>query len=504
MHAGGERRAQAAAAALLLGLLLLPAAAAAGATADFSTGSTLVFPADASLDLAPKAIYMNDTYEVAGLTLVAPRVLVHVGSSTTHAVGVPGRAVVDVPTWPTFSTFELHDVRLRLTSGSGPGFLGVYPQPGATAGLLSAGDLVLTPQATLHVGGTLDDQAAHGEPEEAGYGRNVPGPVLDVRAGGTLTYEGPGIVKLNGPSFVLEARENATPYHTGRRYAGDGPVRGMEETWVTLSFREATLRVEHPRMQVAAASTTVAWTGVATVADMRGEMASEDATYVARGQSVRLDGTFVGTIAAASSASGTPVALGRFEGDLQDTSLAPAAIAPRPVPAWRPLGLGLLLGVAVAVGLTGAYAYRVQRRREPPALSPEQYRDLADAAMENLRFADALEWIEKAQELAPASARLWMDKGYCHASLGDVPEALAAYERAAQLSSDGEADLLAASLLLRAGEPDLAGAERHVERALQRSPAVAIEVQLDSVFDALRERPRVARALRRALGDRSA
>ncbi|HWH08154.1 MAG TPA: tetratricopeptide repeat protein [Candidatus Thermoplasmatota archaeon] len=499
MHAGGERRVQGAAAALLLALLLAPPLAAAADSATFTTDSVLQLPADSALQMAPDAIYMNGTSDLAALSLTAPRVLVEWARHEAPEVGVADVSIAG-PSGKSAPRFTLTNVVLTLVPGGANGYVGVYPHAGAAAGVVTAGDLTLVPQAALQVGGVVD-QGPDGAPGQAGYGRTLTGPVLDVRADGTLTYTGPGVVKLNGPAVLLAADENTTRIETGRRVTGEAPLRRVNEFWLVLTFEQATLTVQHPRMQIATEQAALNWDGTAVVAAMRGELQAQDGRYVAEGQSANLAGTFQGVARAQSAADGRAITAVHLEGELASTSLSPASRASIPVPAWRPFGLGVLVAAVVAVSVSGALLYR--RRRAPEEdLTVEQYRDLADAAMENLRFADALEWLEKAQAIAPASARLWMDKGYCHASLGDVPDALAAYERAAQLSQDGEADLLAASLLLRAGQPDLDAAERHVERALERSPAMALEVHLDNVFDPLRGRPRFSRLLRRSLGER--
>lgn len=499
MTPGGERRVQGTAAALLL-ILLLAAPLATADSARFTTGAALGLPAESSVTVAPHAIYLNGTTDLVELTLVASRVVVDLAMHEAPQVGV-GDVLVAGTSNGGVRRFELHDVEVRLTS-TGPGYAGVYPRAGATAGLLAEGGLTLLPQAALQVGGVVnqDEAAAVGQ---SGYGRTLAGPVLDVRTDGLLTYAGPGVLKLNGPDVLITARENTTRVDTGTRLHGDAPLRRINETWVLLTFDQATLTARHPRMQVAAEEADVSWDGTAYVADMRGELRTGEGAYAATGEAATLDGAFEGRVRAQRGPAGQAVAAAQLEGTLASTSLAPASRATSPAPLLRVFDVSILVAASVAVGVSGALLYGRRRRRAAEAdLSVDQYRDLADAAMENLRFADALEWLEKAQATAPSSARLWMDKGYCHASLGDVPAALAAYARASQLSTDGEADLLAAGLLLRAGDGDLDAAERHVERALERSPAMALEVHLDNAFDPLRERPRFRRVLRRALGDR--
>lgn len=501
MHDGGERRVQGAAALLLVLLLAVVPLAHAAAIASFTTGSSVHLPDATTFRLEPAAVYIGGTDEFLSLELVMPLVHVDVRTSTATELLV-GDNVVDGPARVSVRSYDLHDAVLQIVPGSIDGFLGIYPHPGSDAEVVSEGAATLAPETALRVGGLFSNQGSDGDPANPDYGRTFSGPVLDLHAGGTLTYTGPGVVKLNGPAVLVSARENVTRMETGRRFSSDAAVREVNETWAVLTFDDATLTARHPRMQLAADSAGLTWSGAATVGDMDGQVTSDGDTYVGHGERVTLDGDFDG-VATSESSGGRAVAAVQVEGVLASTSLAPASRAVTPAPEWRPVGLGILLGATVmGAGLSGALLYRRRARRAVPDLTVEQCRDLADAAMENLRFADALEWLEKAQALAPASARLWMDKGYCHASLGDVPEALAAYDRASDLSSDGEADLLAASLLLRAGAPDHDAAERHVERALARSPAMALEVQLDNVFDPLRRRPRFARAMGRALGER--
>ena len=499
MSRGGEWRVQGTAAGLLLLLLLAPLATAAD-SARFTTEGALRLPPDATVELSPQAVYVNGTSDVSEITLLAPRVVLDVAMHEAPQVGIADVSVAGTSKGGS-RRYELHDVVLTLAA-PGPGYVGIYPAAGARAGLVAEGGLTLIPQPALQVGGVVNqpDEAIAGQ---SGYGRTLAGPILDVRTHGLLTYEGPGVLKLNGPRVTIEALENTSTFDTGTLLRGEPPLRVINETWVVLTFDQGLVTLRHPRMQVAADEAGVAWTGTAFVDAMRGELQTSDGTYAAAGEGATLDGDFAGDVAAQRSPGGQAIASAQLEGALASTSLSPVSRTAAPAPARKALDLGVLVVASVVVGVSGALLYgRHRLRQAAPDLTVEQCRDLADAAMENLRFSDALEWLEKAQVLAPSSARLWMDKGYCHASLGDVPEALAAYARASALSTDGEADLLAAGLLLRAGEPDLDEAERHVERALERSPAMALEVHLDSVFDPLRDRPRFARTLRRALGER--
>lgn len=121
----------------------------------------------------------------------------------------------------------------------------------------------------------------------------------------------------------------------------------------------------------------------------------------------------------------------------------------------------------------------------------------ADAAdMED--YQTSLDWLALALRLAPTSARLWAERAYAHEQLAQLDEAEAAYQKAVEFDTSGEAHFLYARFAHLWGRRDVA--VKMLVRACELEPTFGIELEVDGEdWGSLPQDPAVRRAMRRAL-----
>lgn len=392
------------------------------------------------------------------------------------------------------ATYTLTDVRIEV-AGMPDGWVGLVSGDGfeARAGLPSDGKIKSTGNARLGNVGAASDAA------------NSPGfHHADTKSSLRFAIESPTVVKgawtlkISGPEVLLAARENTTLIQTGNRAPSDALVTERVESWLVLHIEGATGVISTAsQAESAAEQLSVSFDGNLVFRAVSGEFRTATHRYETTNMLTVLEGELH-----------MDVVPRQFErrmmldvfvaGDLVSTNIDGQ-------PIFFPLEEGagrwqfatlLLLVAAVASG--GVFVTRQARRvSSDPVLNVEQCVDLSNAAAQERRFALALDWNRQAQRLCGPSARLKADEAWFQSRLGDVEGALTSLADSARLSTDGEADYLAARILIEAGG-EMHEIETFCLRALERSPSIALEIEDDPVFQAMRTTPRIALALRRA------
>lgn len=341
--------------------------------------------------------------------------------------------------------------------------------------------------------GTTDDDAGR-RPDIPFYGATVDASHIAVTGALDARLAGEGAFKVMGLHLRLASSQGQLDIATGEFHESDLAVHAMVQRWAFIEFKAGDVVLQGNASSALALSTSnVRFQGEALLAGARGTFEGETSAFTAVGRDETIAGEFSGTIDPATKAGAivTSVAL---EGELRSTSFAPLSRAPvRAGGSADLLPWVIVVGVAIAAG-GAVVGHRVLRTRSERAQRLDDFTNAAVLAAEREDHAEALSWTESALRLAPTSARLHQDAAFFHAELGNVEEALAAYDRAAGLSTDGEADMNAARLLV--GQGDLEAAAVRVARALKREPALVAE--LEDLHVALTGVPTYEAALRDA------
>ena len=451
---------QGAASALVLTAFLLPGAVAAAEGA----GHVATVPAYAPMDGDPLALLLYgadgklsfDAFEVRADVL-----RVEAWDGGYHYVGD-----VFVQTFPNrATTHELRDAVVTLKAGGTEGYVGIHPDDEDRVGLVAPApvDVATSERSVL---GTYESTGSTTRPEKMNptevpyYYHAVEGPHLVIRAAGDFTFRGHGRIQLQGPDLVVSSREGQRTFETGVEPPSALGAGEMKQRWVVLEGENLTFR----------ARADVAWTMALS------ELATEGALITPDG-----------------------------------VVLAPAAAAPMPSPEPSPVerlaspagvGLGLALG-AVVVGGAGVFAVRRRRGHavvHDPTESwdPEECLRRAGVHVEARHEARALEWILRARQLAPTSARAAATHAFILERLDRLEESFAAYEDAVAFGPDeGEHEMDAARLAARLGRP-ASDVEARVVRALAKTPPLVQRVEEDPAFRPLAGRPAFEMAAARA------
>lgn len=486
--------------ALTLIALAVPIATAADPGGHFLVTGPVTMSSVATFSFQPLAMFANTSDRMPTLTFRAAHVVAH--EYEDHFVKASNVLVQD-PSARREATFPLTDVTITLTSGRHTGWLGLLPQGGVVNVTTTSSATVFEPRTVSLVGGQVDTSQDSSDPSTPYYGVRILTPHVYAQIEAPVHFSGPGSFKLHGPDVDIQSRENETTFATGFDGGDALASPATIERWLVLDFStsDITMQSSDP-IDVAMLRVNTTLRGAATLDGASGTFATRSETFSIDNSAAYLSGDFEGQLTAVDE-RGSAAFIMELAGQLTSTNMrgTPIPLATRiaaPTGSAGPWLLLIALGGSTLVGaVVGA---RLQRRPKTEAitLSVEAYLDLANVAVESGRHTEALGWFEHARRLAPSSARLLMDEGHCHAVLGDVEAALAKYDEAARLSSDGEADYLAASLILGSGGA-AESAEKHILRALERSPLLVLEVETDANLRRLRGRARVDDAIRRAL-----
>lgn len=380
--------------------------------------------------------------------------------------------------------FVLHNVTL-LTEPRQEGWMGFEEAGHATFSLLPEQHLGVDPighQMATASATSPKDYA----PDHPNFQLDVPGPHQGLAMAGVLSGRVGGTLKLQGPTLVVTSNEGIRRIETG--YDPEATPLQQYHRWVVLDFPEGVLEI-HTRDDptLAVGDLTVAWTGLVAMEGAKGTVQTPQGVRTVANEPLRISGEGTTTLEAVLE-NGAPVNHASITGTLAGTGIPLAK--PRLEIAWWVFPVFL---AAVALGLGGI---RLYRRLHPPVTMDECV-DMANAALAGGRHAVALEWIERALVLGPETARLRMEQGDCLAALGDVAAALKAYERAAELTEDGE-PLYMAALLADAVDEGPDAVERFLVRALERTPLFALDLEDD--FPRLRTRRSFRAMLAQARG----
>lgn len=492
------------AAGLFLLLLTSIASAAGVSESEIVVERAITLPTGATVEGDPIAIYANDSSSWRSLTLSATRLRVSTYEfNRTVAYGTDGTTLLQgPPQLPRMSSrTDFEGATLRVVAGDG-GYVGFYPETGV-ASLVAADDVRLAPSDDTSLGGTIPavEQSDPHEMGDDGYDRRIVQPHASYAAPGELRYAGAADARIRGASFFVEdASGNRTWFWTGRETSHIGPagVATMHSRWAVLEFDgEMVLDSGPASIQVAFAEGVVAWRGSAILTGAEGAIQTESGAYETSPAYTKLEGDLSGPFRP-FDAGEKPAMRMSLSGDLRSTNMAATTSVPSPpAGASLPTIFALLLVGTALVG--GGFAARaaIARRDDARRHSLDECVEFANLAAEQGRFQVALDWVRRARRLAPRSARLATDEAFYLQQTGDLESALASYDEASALAEDGEPDYLAASLQVSM-DLDLDEAEARVVRALERTPALALEVEEEPGFDVLRGRARFDGALRTA------
>lgn len=485
-------------------LPLLCLALMAGQASGDSHGTLLVsdlaVPQDAELSLQPLALWSNDTEALESLVLTAPSLRVHLFERRDMEVHTEPVSYAE-PGPLEVTSFTLTDVEIRLDGALHDGWMGVYPRGGDLL-LRTLGEAQIAASEPRTVGNERTPPTPETQRTKPSYGVAVPVAHGRVMARGELEYVGGGTLKLLGPDVLIHARENETPVQTGVSRASDMPLTERTYRWAYVEFDQATLvaRATTP-WEVATERLDATWSGTALLSVLGGNATVGDDVYQGRPGRAGISGDLRARV---TTEPGDPAALrvaldGVVTGSTLQTSSAPLRWGAGEESTGAALPLSLLaLGIAMGGAGVAGTLYLRHRGRPPardPTFTPDQLMQFAALAAENERFAEAVEWTQKARELAPGSSRLLMDEAFFLSQQGLVEAAMARYREAAALTQDGEADFAIAELLRESGgAPE--EIERHLVRALERSPELALE--LEAFASEVVDGPRVWRAMRDA------
>lgn len=472
----------------LAALFLFPMASATEGRGTFTTQGAVSFPAGTRLEGAPLAVFVPDAAQVTDLRIEVPQGTVFEFTARFQGVGLLPSVQLgntDVRKW------TVTDAVVSLTEGDHSGFFGVYSEPGSK--VVVEGQVQEEPAAASGIG---NGKSTDGEaPESFNYFHEIATPHMRGEGQGRMEYTGMGGVKLRGPDVEIRS-SNVTRHETGKKQTGP-----TEETatWLYIRFdAPATLSAGEAPFQIATAEATAAWDGTLLFRPTDGRLQAQDETYLPRGGTVELEGTFTARLA---PLPGGRTARMDLSGDMRSSSLLRQA--PVPVPSSSPLeGVPLLLVIGAAVALgggAGAYLWHRHRQQDRALLDvpadAEFFTDMADVWIAAEDYGRGLHWMRRAREKAPTSARLAADEAFCLAKLGRLEEALKAWEEAHAVASDGDPAFGAAGTLLEIGAP-LEVVEKWLGRALEKSPGLVL--QAEETFPEVVERPGWEAMARRA------
>lgn len=428
-------------------------------------------------ELAPIGVYLGDATALVELALTASSAeIVQLHQMVARA------PVVAVATRVDEERYDVTNATFTLLAAPEHGWLGVYPE--AASVTFETTRLVGESRTSAAYGNGATTPEAAPDPRVRAFSVEAGGEHLLLEAEGRLVVTGDFAVKFQGPDVLVVAAENTTQIKT-RQMSPRLGAGISESSWAFLRARDARLEIVATEPIVAPARVAEsAWSGTFRIAAQSGAIGTPDATYVPEGRTITLKGDFAGRFS--PSVDQTRV---RLDGEMLATTLARANA---PADAARGEPSLLLLGVAVAAA--GAATFAVARRKGP-RLSADEYARRAAEAAQAEDYDAALGWTRKARELAPKSARLATDEGFFMEQLGETGRALAAYERAMELSQDGEPERLAFLLASRLALED--DAARWLVQAIEKSPAIAGAIE-PALLAPLARRAEVAAALARA------
>lgn len=503
---------------LIAATLLLPLATATPGTGSFLLTGKTELPKNTVWEFEPLLLFNNES-GLSDLLISAPSVLLIHGREDTYEASTPLREMQTA--YDDNSTpYELADVQIRLDSDMEGGFVGVYPQPGSFARMVSAQPAELEPRVRTEVNTRTGGKQAEG-PEETRwwYKQTLDEAHLHAAFPGSLHLEGPFRLKVFGPDVMVKTREDQQTFVTGIERSSTLPVRTATLRWVIMDFPEgATLDASASSdWLVAARGVSADWKGEVVLNPTAGSFETWKMRYSAVGGAVRLEGEFEGHFVPVEK-EGVLLAEVQLRGDVLGTTLraeeAPlgARLVHNPVIPWVGIGVGLVALSMAALGAQRVHSkHAASRPRQKTTLLPaappervelafpltaEDYVDAAEKAAREEDWPQAAHWLGRAHPLAPTSSRICADLAHAHHQMGDYAEAIRLYQKAAQLAPDGDAQahFLTAVVALKADRP-LPEVEEWIVRTLQRDPTTAAEVDRDPDFKILRGRPRFEAAL---------
>lgn len=470
-------------------LAAMPYAAAASADIGFFVADGPIHvPSDSELVWREAFVFWPDVPEDTVVEVHADHVLV-------EHYQFQSQGVDDARYYLSNDSSRYRLTNVTVTVQESDGWMATYPTAsGAVTSLLdSDARLVASEPDRLGNGDASSEEQDGGTPF---VWQTFARPHMQLDAAGRMQVEGGLSWKLSGSTVVLSASENTTTIRTGSFASAEGLPTQRTDSWLVLRLSNA--RGSMAAGAYAAAAPAVAGNvqGALSFHAVHGALATANGTFTASDEPTVLTGAYDVDFAPTTAGSGGPGVALQMEGQIHAATLARA-----PVPAdslasragWFWLGVGTLLG-AGGVGI--AVAARAKQRQK--SLGLDECVDMMHAAANEGRYGDALDWNRRAQAFAPRNPRLKADRGWYLSRLGDVEGALREYDEASRLDEEGQADFLAAVLLLETDQPMELVVPR-VVRALERTPGLALEIQDDGLFRRVVAHPLVERAMRDAL-----
>lgn len=457
-------------AALLLLLLVSGSAVAVPVEGTIHLSESLAISGAFGSTLIDGAAFVNGTEQLGEFGLRAVRVEVWSFRNRFLEPQLPG-ANVGIPLEVEASSYVLNDVAISLASGEHAGWFGVYRGPAALR-VVGERSLEIGAATSSRIGNSANDETTP-DPRLHAYEHSRTREHLSIVAQGGLHAEGDLEMKIHGLDLRFEAKENRTTVATGIQRSGDAGAQFREERWLFLRIQDGEMQSNgSAQIEAAASATELAWNGMLSSGPAIGELSEHSATYSASTEPFTIRGDLSATAAPAPLAGALGLRLD-LAGEMVATSMTRVAVDPA-TPSFSPGWFAGALAGAVLVVVGAALISR--RRQAERRLEVDDLVDLARLANENERYEDALSKLRAARAAAPKSATIAAEMAFALGRLGRTAEALELYEEASALSSDGQADLDAALLLLQEGG-DRSRIEALIVRALDRSPILLLELE---------------------------
>lgn len=427
---------------------------------------SLVFRSGGALSGPPLVLFSGDTTNVTSFQAEFSTLKVWERYKVTADAPYVQALEVDNKT----KTYTFHDAQMTLAGGSHAGWLGIYPGGGSLVRMDVPPNAELEAVNTRKYGEAVSvGTPPPPRPDDPAFEVDVEGDHLTARTPGSILYAGAGKLVVMGLDVEIRSRENLKEFVTGESSSGK-VVGSTTQKWLYLEFDDATIHFSSPMpIDLALRQTDFSWTGTGSVQPLRGDLAIGESQVTPDGSRVDIVGDVVGHAEA--------LALNTLALTLTGDSLASTTAANRvilPIAPSSPWSAAVLL--AIALGAGGAATWFVRRRAQGD-LDADELLTLAHLAGEGGRHDEALGWIRRARSLAPESGALALEEAFHLGELGLVDEALVAYREAARLLGDGQAEFDAALLGLASGALSPAEVEALLVTALDRNPALLLELE---------------------------
>jgi hypothetical protein len=404
--------------------------------------------------------------------------------------------------------YPLTDLALTLLpDGSRGGWAGFYPSPQATIAATSSAGQPVEPRTdstlTSREGDGVNPAPDPG-PSSPSFFVRVKEDHLATAVRGRVEASGAGALKIMGLDLRADARENSTDHRTGTTEEA-GAVRHQTVAWLYVQFENATwsLATGAP-LTLATQDIRARSTGTVHFRALDKVVRLGDVEYSPHADGDEASGALAAALAPSKDTPGAATL--RLQGQFT-TSMVRVAEPPGSEASWLPLGVGLVASGGLVTGGLLLYRRRARRGRPsrarrvrpdphadvvaaaPAILYGPTYEEQAEEAAEANDYGAAAALAGRARRDRPASKILALKEGVYLLKAGAAGEAVRAFDTAARLGDDGEAEFWAALCSARLRRDDVA--ELYIARALDRAPSRV-------VLDLIESSPDLARVVERS------